>query len=53
MDRADEVQPGVELRRQLHRNLAFAEFAFGYGRFFDHVAMMAAKIARRPEEATG
>ena len=52
-DRADEVNARIDLWRQRDRNLAFAEFAVGFGRFIGHATTMAGKIALRPEERTG
>jgi hypothetical protein len=52
VNRADEVQAGFELQRQLDRDLPLAKFAFGFERFIGDGSMMPGKTPR-PETATG
>jgi hypothetical protein len=43
VDRADEVEAGIALRRQRHGHLTLTELGFGFGGFIGHATTMTGK----------
>ena len=50
VDRADEVETDIALRRQRDGDFTLTEFVFWFGRFAGHAATLAGKLMPRPEK---